>query len=85
MPATESKPEGNLATESKGVVLMRYRICSCSVCAPVTLMIDEVEAIVNAAWPTGLNSKWSVVEKGFGLAPIACADDPKRMHYLLVC
>lgn len=66
---------------SKGLV-------HCSVCADKSLSKKEVEDLVNQENPTGISSQWTVDKDAFadgGANPGQCEDDPKRLHYLMVC
>lgn len=65
-----------------------HGICRMQVCAAKDATDDEVMAVANAQNPAGTTFGWARVIRDGAPAeggPIACADDPGRLHLLLEC
>lgn len=60
-------------------------ICHMQVCAEKDLGEEEVLHEANQQNPSGTFNGWSRIERDGNLAPVVCADDLSRMHYILVC
>ena len=65
-------------------------IVACSVCAPNTLDIEELTAIVNRIHPAGTTHGWrkdaAPTFKGGEANPCPCSEYPDaRRHYLFEC
>lgn len=63
-------------------------IVHCSVCVDSSLIVPEIEELVNQENMTGINSKWKVSKENFkdgSPNPNKCEDDKNRKHYLMVC
>lgn len=78
----ENKPLEEVVIYSQGIV-------ACSVCAPISMPVAEVEAQVNEMSPIGPTLQWHVSpDKTFLTGepnPFPCPDNSNRLHYLLVC
>lgn len=63
-------------------------ICHMIVCAEKDVTDAEVLEVANRENPSGTSNGWSVVlrsgEPKDG-GPIACADDPERLHLMVEC
>lgn len=61
----------------------------CSVCAPGDIPVKEVESVVNAINPTGIESPWRLSEdeafRDGSKNPHPCEQSPDRSHYLMSC
>lgn len=60
------------------------------VCAVADATDDEILAVCNRENPAGASGGWSLVcreDNDFWgpTAPVACADDPGRLHFLVAC
>lgn len=61
------------------------------VCAYGEVPPQRVEDRANALNPSGTSTGWHIIvvdepeEDGPSKAPVRCADDPARVHYLLNC
>lgn len=64
-------------------------LCFASVCAPLDMPIEQVEADTNSAHPTGLDHGWKLSDSpeflGGQSNPCPCEHDPARQHWLLSC
>ncbi len=71
-------------------------ICHMQVCAVADATDEEILTVCNRENPSGTTSGWSQVIRtapedselwgpGEALAPKPCADDPTRLHILVVC
>jgi hypothetical protein len=74
----------------KRIVITRpiVGICHMQVCVVLDATDEEILAVANRENPAGTTGGWSEVlrtptERAAG--PIVCADDPGRLHLLLVC
>lgn len=80
------EPEKEMGDE---VIILTSGLVACSVCAPASMPIEEVERQVNLENPTGISSGWTLSEdKTFASGepnPCTCQNDPKRLHYLFAC
>ena len=60
-----------------------------SCCAPKAMKRAAVERAVNAQYPTGIRSRWTISkDKTFRTGephPKVCENDSDRRHYLLHC
>lgn len=60
-------------------------VCHMQVCAVADATDEEILDVCNRENPSGTTHGWSeVVREGDG-APVPCADDPGRRHFLAVC
>lgn len=71
-----------LITIARGIVCL-------SVCVPKDTPREDIEAIANAAHPTGISSRWSISEDtefapGQPM-PCPCEQEEGRLHWLLNC
>lgn len=68
------------------VAIIRQNVCYCQCCAPAELTGEEVAAEANKQTPwevvTGSTLRWAADPAE---APIVCAEDPTRLHWLLSC
>ncbi len=69
-------------------------ICTMQVCAVSDATDDEILAVCNRENTSGTSMGWSEVLrvadednmfKGSNKLPVACADDPTRLHFLVLC
>ncbi len=71
------------------VVIARSSIVACVACAPKKVPRKEVNELVNALNPTGIDSRWAITRKrkfpGGWPHPCPCDDHRGRVHYLLYC
>lgn len=71
------------------VEIYSWGLINCSACAPFRTPMAEVEAEVNKKIPTGISSKWRIIEAKFADGspnPTLCSNFPgSRLHYLLTC
>lgn len=75
------EPRNDVHIYSNGLV-------HCSVCVPAGMSREVVEAEVNGANPTSIESSWKISDETFAGGepnPNKCDDDPGRLHYLMVC
>lgn len=77
-------------TVGRGVDVYSMGIVHCSICVPKRVPIGTAIELVNAEYPTGINSVWHLsADKTFACGkpnPCPCSDSPEsRTHYLLVC
>ncbi len=72
-----------------GVVVYRFGVVCCSVCAPQTVALDDVRLAVNMSHPTGIESRWEFSKDptfaGGEPNPCPCNMDTRRIHYLMNC
>jgi hypothetical protein len=65
----------------KGIV----GICHMQVCAAADATDEEILTVCNRENPSGTTNGWlSVIREGDG-APVTCADDAGRTHFLASC
>lgn len=61
------------------------------VCAYGETPPERVEEAANALNPAGTSGGWHIVLEdppdwdGKSIAPVSCADNPERLHYILSC
>ena len=80
------------------ITKMMIGICGMSVCAVKDATDEEILQVCNLQNPSGTTNGWSEVirhveEKpedefqifGKNCAPVVCADDPERLHFLVSC
>lgn len=64
-------------------------IIHCSVCAPKTMPIQEVEAEVNRINPSGIQTHWRMSkDTHFSCGethPCTCGDNSAKQHWLMEC
>jgi hypothetical protein len=69
--------------------IFHMQVCACN-----TATDEEILAACNAKNPSGTSAGWTQViretdDEKFGhennKAPVQCADDPTRTHYMIVC
>lgn len=60
-------------------------LCHMRVCAAKDVPEDEVIAYCNRDNPAGTTNGWIHIERDGKLAPVECAEDPSRVHYMVVC
>jgi hypothetical protein len=64
------------------LVFVREKLLGVQVCASKGITIERVVELVNRLNPAGTRNGWVIDES---LAPVVCADDSGRLHYILVC
>jgi hypothetical protein len=81
-----------MSDEQQRVVVTRMfsGICHMQVCAHKDATDEEILAVCNRENPAGTSNGWASVVKEDsefwqGVAPVQCADDPNRMHYMVAC
>lgn len=80
---TSDRKGGNM--EKVIVTRPMIGICHMQVCADKGVSEEEVLREANRQNPSGTMNGWSRIERDGSMAPVACADDPNRMHYMIVC
>lgn len=67
-------------------------ICHMQVCAVTDATDEEILAVCNALNPSGTTNGWGTVHRvdsdwmgGIVRAPVVCADDRNRKHFLVSC
>lgn len=63
-------------------ILTRNGIVQAQVCSEGTY--DEALEWINSENPAGTEANWGKDEAP-GMAPVKCADDPMRTHYMFIC
>lgn len=63
-------------------ILTKNGIVDAQVCAEATY--DEAEQWLRSTNPAGTTNNWSKNAEG-NFAPVKCADNPERTHYMFVC
>jgi hypothetical protein len=61
-------------------------MCYASVCT--SLSDDDATDELNLAWPTGIESRWTIADEAFADGtpnPAPCADAPTHRHLLFSC
>lgn len=75
--------------ENERVIVYGRGIVSASACAVDGTTREEIEAAVNARYPTGISSRWTLAnESHFATGepmPCPCNSAPGRQHWLLHC
>jgi hypothetical protein len=72
------------------IQLLRFSLVSQQVCAPASATEAEIVQFVRENVPLGLSggidgpNAWRMSEHEDN-APVQCADDPERTHYVLCC
>jgi len=79
-----------LEEDIKAITVYSVGLCSASVCTPKDISLERIEAVVNAQYPTGVESKWKLSkEKTFASGddnPCPCdRDTDTHLHYLMNC
>jgi hypothetical protein len=74
----------------KRIVITRpvLGLCYMQVCAVLDATDEEILAVANTENPAGTRAGWSEVLRApteHAAGPTVCADDPGRLHLLLVC
>jgi hypothetical protein len=60
-------------------------IFNMQVCAVNDATEEEIIAFANDTNPSGTTLGWTHISYGSKQEPVKCADDPNRIHYILVC
>ena len=79
-----------MTTDTEKAVAYAVGICTASVCFPQGMSKAEVERQINAAYPTGISSRWQFsTSKAFATGqpnPGPCNDKPEtHVHRLMEC
>lgn len=74
---------------SEKIVYYAIGLCAMSACVDNDVSVEELVEKANIDHPTGISSKWQLVNKTFSTGetnPCACHDNPTtRKHYTLSC
>jgi len=64
-------------------------LCYMQVCAVTDATDEEILDVANAENPSGTKNGWVEIahenHPNTNAHPITCADDPERVHYILIC
>lgn len=63
-------------------LLTKNGVVDAQVCSSGTY--DEALEWIRRTNPAGTQNNWSKNESG-AFAPVTCADDPRRTHYMFIC
>lgn len=72
---------------SERVIITRHivGICHMQVCAVKDATEEEILSVCNYKNPSGTSFGWAAIDRKDNMAPVQCADDPERMHYMVYC
>ncbi len=77
------------APDADGVIVYARGLLSCSVCAPVAMSPEDVQAEVNRLRPSGTEAGWvrppDETFSGGEPIPCPCNELPGRQHWLFEC
>jgi hypothetical protein len=72
---------------TKDIVVSRafVGICHMQLCAPPNATDSRLLEVANRENPSGTTWGWTRVVRDGGGAPVPCATDPARVHFLVSC
>lgn len=77
-------------TDATTGVTLRSHLVNMQVCVPADWTLAQIESFANTDNPTGIQSRWKIAKTGHEILAgtserVECAQDPAKVHVMLIC